>query len=99
MTDFLDIVALRIETGFWGHAPAAKQRVIRMWDFELSFCSLNTLMPWDFIQAYVLDLADHVARGFVGTFDEYLVGVIEGVTTVVTVKLKVYTEVPPMIAT
>ena len=97
ITDFLDIVALRIETGFWGHEPPAKHRVIHMWDFELSFYSLNTAVPWDFIQAYVIEMADEIARGFVGTFDEYMVGVINGVATAVTVRLKMMTKEPPLV--
>ena len=97
ITDFLDIVALRIETGFWGLEPPAKHRIIRMWDFELSFYSLNTAVPWDFIQAYVIEMADEIARGFVGTFDEYMTGVINGVATAVTVKLKMMTKDPPLV--
>ena len=99
ITDFLDIVALRIETGVWGHEPPAKHRVIHMWDFELSFHSLNTAVPWDFIQAYVIELADDIARGFVGTFDEYMLGMINGVATAVTVRLKMMTKDPPMVIT
>ena len=97
ITDFLDIIALRIETGFWSHEPPANQRVIRLWDFELSFYSLNTAIPWDFIQAYVLDMEDDIARGFVGTFDEYMIGMINGVATAVTVRLKMMRQDPPMI--
>ena len=97
MTDFLDIVALRIETGEWGHEPPAQKRVIHMWNFELSFHSLHTPIPWDFIQAYVIELADDIAKGFVGTFDEYMLGVINGVATAVTVKLKMMSE--PMVLT
>ncbi|KAL8787184.1 MAG: hypothetical protein Q9195_007875 [Heterodermia aff. obscurata] len=99
ITDFLDIIALRIETGFWSHEPLVKYRVIHMWDFELSFYSLNTVIPWDFIQAYVIDLSDYVGRGFVGTFDEYMIGMMNGVTTAVTVKLKMLTKDPPMVLT
>lgn len=99
ITDFLDIVALRIETGEWGHEPPAQQRVIHMWNFELSFHSLNTAIPWDFIQAYVIELADDIGKGFVGTFDEYMVGMINGVATAVTVKLKMVTKRDPMVLT
>ena len=99
INDFLDIIALRIETGVWGHEPPAKHRVIHMWDFELSFCSLNTAVPWDFIQAYVLEMADDIKKGFVGTFDEYMIGVINGVATAVTVKLKVRTREGPLVLT
>ena len=97
ITDFLDIVALRIETGEWGHEPPAQKRVIHMWNFELSFHSNNTPIPWDFIQAYVIELADDIRKGFVGTFDEYMLGVINGVATAVTVKLKMMSE--PMVLT
>ena len=84
--DFLRIIALRIETGEWGSEAPANHRVINMWSFELSFQSLNTAIPWDFIQAYAIDLAEHVKEGFVATFEEQLTGLMWGIATAVTVK-------------
>ncbi|KAL9603527.1 MAG: hypothetical protein Q9179_002172 [Wetmoreana sp. 5 TL-2023] len=99
ITDFLEIIALRIETGVWGHDPPTNHRVIQMWSFELTFHSFHTAIPWDFIQAYVIDMADDIAKGFVGTFDEHMTGVINGVATAVSVSLKIINRDPPLVVT
>ena len=94
--DFLDTIALRIETGFWSEEAPTNHRVIHMWSFELAFYSQNTAIPWDFIQEYVLVLADEIAKGFVATFEQQLTGLIGGVATEVTVKLRINSPHPPM---
>lgn len=99
ITDFLEIVAFRIETGFWDKEPPSNHRVIHMWNFELTFQSLDAVIPWDFIQTYVIALADDVAQGFVATFDEHMMGLINGVATAVIVRFKVKTKDPPMVIT
>ena len=99
LDDFLDTIALRIETGFWSKEAPTNHRIIHMWSFELAFYSSNTAIPWDFIQAYVLQLADEIAKGFVATFEEQLTGLIGGVATAVTVKLRINSQHPPMIET
>lgn len=48
-------------------------------------------VPWEMVQAYVIDLAEDVGRGFTGAFEESLVGWVNGVATVVTVSLKMKT--------
>ncbi|KAL8726108.1 MAG: hypothetical protein Q9181_006175 [Wetmoreana brouardii] len=96
ITDFLNIIALRIETGVWGHEPPTNMRVMHMWDFELTFHSVNTAIPWDFIQAYVIELLEDIAKGFVGTFDEHMTGMINGVATAVSVSLKIINRGAPI---
>ena len=97
LNDFLETIALRIETGFWSTEAPTNHRVIHMWSFELAFHSLSTAISWDFIQAYVLDLADEVAKGFVATFEEQLIGLIGGVATTVTVNLRINSHHPPIL--
>ncbi|KAL8660244.1 MAG: hypothetical protein Q9202_006736 [Teloschistes flavicans] len=93
--DFLDIIALRIETGAWAadNTAATHHRVLDIWCFELSFLARDekgggVVVPWEMVQAYVIDLAGDVGRGFVGAFEESLTGVINGVAAVVSVRLK-----------
>lgn len=83
--DFFNIIALRIETGYWANEAPSNHRVIRMWDFELEFYSLSSIIPWDFIQDYVLDMMDYISKGFTGVYNEHMVGTINGVVAVVSV--------------
>lgn len=90
MTYFFELVAQRIELGYWAHEPPSNRILIRIWAFELEFYSMLALIPWDFVQGYVLDILDDVARGFTGVFHEHLVGTVGGVvgaTVTVTFRL------------
>ena len=88
MQDFFDIIALRIETGFWANEPPSSYRIFSMWNFELSFVSAGTTIPWDFIQEYVVDKLSDVGKGFTGVFEEEMVGIFNGVAAAVLIKLK-----------
>ncbi|KAI4195296.1 MAG: hypothetical protein LQ350_007277 [Teloschistes chrysophthalmus] len=98
IVDFLNIIALRIETGEWAahNTAPTHHRVLNLWSFELSFLAIDgqaraVPVPWEMVQAYVIDLAEDVGRGFTGAFEESLVGWVNGVATVVTVSLKMKT--------
>ena len=86
--DFFDIIALRIETGFWANEPPSCYRIFTMWDFELIFRSAGTTIPWDFIQEYVVDKLSDVGKGFTGMFEEEMVGILNGVAAAVSIELK-----------
>ncbi|KAI4169492.1 MAG: hypothetical protein LQ346_008963, partial [Caloplaca aetnensis] len=79
MTYFFELVAQRIELGYWAHEPPSHRLLIRIWDFELEFYSMLALIPWSFVQEYVLDMLADVERGFTGVFHEHLVGTVGGV--------------------
>ena len=91
--DFFGIIALRIETGFWANEPPSSYRIFSMWNFELSFISAGTTIPWDFIQEYVIDKSSDVCKGFTGVFEEEMVGVLNGVAAAILIKLKFVGEI------
>ncbi|KAL8640307.1 MAG: hypothetical protein Q9228_002759 [Teloschistes exilis] len=98
IADFLNIIALRIETGEWAahNTAPTHHRVLNLWSFELSFLALDAagravVVPWEMVQAYVIDLAEDVGRGFAGAFEERMVGWVNGVAAVVSVKLSMGT--------
>ncbi|KAL8727166.1 MAG: hypothetical protein Q9166_006203 [cf. Caloplaca sp. 2 TL-2023] len=99
LIQFLDTVALYIETGSWADSPPTNHRVIRMWDFELTFYSLHANIPWDFVQAYVLDIQADIQKGFTGVYDEHLVGIINGVAAGISVRLRLARNEAPTVLT
>ncbi|KAL8682486.1 MAG: hypothetical protein Q9186_001433 [Xanthomendoza sp. 1 TL-2023] len=96
LEQFFEVVALRIETGYWANTLPTNYRVFHMWNFELSFYSLHATIPWDFIQAYVLDMVDDIQKGFTGLYHEHLLGVIDGVAAAMTVELRMVREHQPV---
>ncbi|KAL9601452.1 MAG: hypothetical protein Q9219_002518 [cf. Caloplaca sp. 3 TL-2023] len=93
--DFLSVIALRIETGFWADEAPSHHRVIRMWDFELSFhCLTGSVLPWEMIQDYVLGMTEYVSRGFTATYEEHLLGTIDGVAALVKVGFRMLRDPP-----
>ena len=87
--DFFNTIALRIETGYWADSAPSNYRVIRMWDFELTFYSLNSMIPWDFVQEYVLHTLDYVSNGFTGIYQEHMIGTINGAATAVSIGFRI----------
>ncbi|KAI4123066.1 MAG: hypothetical protein LQ338_005462 [Usnochroma carphineum] len=85
MTHFFELVAQRIETGYWAHQPASNYLKICIWDFELEFYSLTSIIPWDFVQDYVFDTLQYIERGFTGVYSEHMVGTINGAVATVSV--------------
>ncbi|KAL8856529.1 MAG: hypothetical protein Q9178_006844 [Gyalolechia marmorata] len=99
LIDFLETVALRIETGVWADSAPTNYRIIHMWDFELSFYSMHANIPWDFIQAYVIDVVADIEKGFTAVYYEHLSGVINGIAAVITVGMRLVHPEPPMVLT
>ncbi|KAL9584166.1 MAG: hypothetical protein Q9212_002283 [Teloschistes hypoglaucus] len=98
IVDFLNVIALRIETGEWSAQNTAPthHRVLNLWSFELSFQAMDgqgrgVPVPWEMVQAYVIDLAEDVRKGFAGAFEESLVGWMNGVAAIVSVRLRMKT--------
>ncbi|KAL8921371.1 MAG: hypothetical protein Q9172_004064 [Xanthocarpia lactea] len=99
LIDFFETVALRIETGVWADSAPTNYRIIHMWDFELSFYSMHANIPWDFIQAYVIDVVADIEKGFTAVYYEHLSGVINGIAAVITVGMRLVRNEPPMVLT
>ncbi len=95
----METVALRIETGVWAGSAPTNYRIIHMWDFELSFYSKHANIPWDFIQAYVIDVVADIEKGFTAVYYEHLSGVINGMAAVITVTMRLARDEPPMVLT
>ncbi|KAL8994266.1 MAG: hypothetical protein Q9188_007118 [Gyalolechia gomerana] len=83
--DFFSTIAMKIETGLWTNAPPTNYHLFQMWDFELLFFSRDTVIPWDFIQDYLVDTMGYVSKGFTGVYDEHMIGTINGAKAVVSV--------------
>ncbi|KAL8819493.1 MAG: hypothetical protein Q9223_002081 [Gallowayella weberi] len=96
LEQFFETVALRIETGYWADSLPTNHRVFHMWSFELSFISLHANIPWEFIQAYVLEMLDDFEKGFTGLYHEHLFGVIDGVAAGISVQLRLVGKEPRM---
>ncbi|KAL8923088.1 MAG: hypothetical protein Q9208_004772 [Pyrenodesmia sp. 3 TL-2023] len=93
MTHFFELVAQRIELGYWAHEPPSHRLLIQIWDFELEFYSTMAVVPWNFVQGYALEMLGDVARGFTGVYHEYLVGTVGGVVgATVVVKFRMMRE-------
>ncbi|KAL8942790.1 MAG: hypothetical protein Q9211_001244 [Gyalolechia sp. 1 TL-2023] len=87
--DFFNNIALKIETGVYANQAPSNYHVFKMWDFNLSFYSQDTVIPLDFVQDYLLDTLAYVAKGFTGLYDEDMVGTINGAAVVVRVAFRV----------
>ncbi|KAL8670847.1 MAG: hypothetical protein Q9168_004626 [Polycauliona sp. 1 TL-2023] len=98
-TEFLQTIYGLIE--FDGlHGPATSHQIITMWDFELTFYSANSVIPWGFIQDYVADRIDAVQRGFTACYDEVVTGVIGTVAAAaVQISFRLNRPEPPLVLT
>lgn len=83
--DFFSTIAMKIETGLWANSPPTNYHMFQMWDFELLFFSIDTVIPLDFIQDYLVDTMGYVSKGFTGVYNEHMVGTINGAKAVVSV--------------
>ncbi|KAL8710638.1 MAG: hypothetical protein Q9220_004862 [cf. Caloplaca sp. 1 TL-2023] len=97
--EFLDIIATKIETGYFASTAPSNSHVLKLWSFELSFYSAHAIVPWEFVQAYVLEMQDWVEKGFTGLYNEHMVGFFNGVAAVVSVQFRLKNGHAPLVAT
>lgn len=69
LEDFYDIIALKVETGFWGSVPPMHNLVLKRWNYELTFFCYSAPVPWEFIQEVALEMSSWAERGFTAEFD------------------------------
>ena len=69
LEDFYDLIALKIETGFWNNVPPLHSLVLTRWDYQLKFFCYAAPIPWDFIQEVAIDMSEWAAKGFTAQFD------------------------------
>lgn len=102
MKEFFNTIYGMIELGCLGgpNEPDSAHRVISMWDFELTFYSSNTVIPWNFVQDYVIEKIGDLEKGFTACYTEHMTGWVGIVANaVVTVQFRFKRPEPPLILT
>lgn len=69
LEDFYDTIALKIETGFWTAMSPRHFVIFERWNFHLSFYSYAEVVPWDFIQNFVIEMSDYATKGFTSAYE------------------------------
>lgn len=90
LEDFYTILATKIETGQLAHRRPARTVVCSLWDFELVFSCDRIDVPWSFVQAFAIDMAEWSARQFTGLYEATVrgEGPLSGLVFVVQMRLK-----------
>lgn len=95
--EFFNTVYGMIELGAWSDLPPSNYRVIHMGHFELTFYSINSYIPFDFIQDYIIDKIAVVRNGFTACFWEHMTAVFNGAIAGVSVHLRLTAAAPPTV--
>ena len=74
LEDFYTILALKIETGQMAHRPPSKRVAVSLWDFELVFSCDRIDVPWSFVQAFAIDMAEWSSKQFTGLYEATVQG-------------------------
>lgn len=90
LEDFYTIIATKIETGQLAHHRPARTVVCSLWDFELVFSCDRIDVPWSFVQAFAIDMAEWSSRQFTGLYEATVrgEGPLSGLVFVVQMRLK-----------
>ena len=90
LKEFYDIIALRIETGAFKSFPPSKNIVLDLWDFELIITCDKMPVPWSFVQAWVIDMADLSGKTFTGFYEATVrgEGTLSGLVFLIYMRLK-----------
>lgn len=88
--DFYNIIATKIVTGAFASRPPSKNIILELWNFELHFTCDKMNIPWSFVQAFVIDMADWSSREFSGLYEAVIrgEGALSGLVFLVRMKLK-----------
>ena len=76
LQDFYDIIALKLITGAFSDRPPSYNIILQLWDLELNFTCDKVPVPWDFVQAWVIDMASASAQSFTGFYEATVRGVL-----------------------
>ncbi|CAL8580628.1 hypothetical protein XPA_006350 [Xanthoria parietina] len=93
--EFFNTVYGMIELGAWSDLPATNYRLIRLGHFEMTFYSINAIIPFDFIQDYLIDKIPAVKHGFTACFWEHMTAIFNGAVAGVSVHLRLTSTTPP----
>ncbi|KAM0806390.1 hypothetical protein BDR22DRAFT_816587 [Usnea florida] len=72
--DFYNIIAMKIETGQWANRLPSKYIRCMLWDFELTFRCDTMNVPFSFVQAFAIDMAEWSSRQFTGFYEATVTG-------------------------
>ncbi|KAI4230608.1 MAG: hypothetical protein LQ349_006157, partial [Xanthoria aureola] len=95
--EFFNTVYGMIELGAWSDLPATNYRVIRWGHFDMTFYSINAIIPFDFIQDYVIDKIPAIKQGFTACFWEHMTAIFNGAVAGVSVHLRLTSATPPTV--
>ena len=90
LEDFYSVIALKILTGQMAHRSPSKMVTLSIWDFELVFSSETMLVPWSFVQAFAIEMAEWSARSWTGFYEAIVSGEgpLSGMVILVQMRLK-----------
>ena len=69
LEDFYDLIALKIETGFWSAQGVFHSVTFARWNFRLSFFCYAEPVPWEFIQGFAIHMSELAVRGWTGAYE------------------------------
>lgn len=69
LEDFYDLIATKIETGFYNGVQPLHAVTFNKWDYNLSFFCYHAPIPWDFVQEVAMMMSDYAAKGFTPAFE------------------------------
>ena len=69
LEDFYDMIALKVETGFWNSVPPRHSLALTRWNYRLKFFCYAAPVPWEFIQEVAIDMSEWAAKGFTAQYD------------------------------
>lgn len=90
LEEFYTILALQIETGRWVHVLPSNSLRLSLWEFELIFHHEKVPIPWDFIQNFLIEMAEWSSKEFTGFYEALLTGsgALNGLAILVQMKVK-----------
>ena len=68
LQDFYDIIALKVETGFYDKIPPLHNFSLTRFGYKLSFFCYAAPIPWDFVQEVAIDMSQWAEKGFTTQF-------------------------------
>ena len=97
LEDFYDMIAMKIETGFYEAIEPLHTFAFEKWDYRLSFFCYHAPIPWAFVQEVAIMMSDYAARGFTPAFEAVYHRADElGRDIFVSISFKVLEEKPPI---
>ena len=74
LEEFYEIIALKIETGYFKNWAPSKNIILDLFEFELQFSCDRINIPWSVVQAFVLDMAELSSKQFSGLYEATIRG-------------------------